>query len=125
MPRIFDFSIQLIWIKINFLLFFSFLGSVISYIAQDKNIKRELDEYSKRLSLFVEKLQADLAERNIYNNHRTVRGKSKTRKHLFNQIFNLISQLQLSFDEGVRSICSYKCYLISNRKESGSFSFYS
>ena len=76
LPRIFRF-LYLFDLDKNRIFFFFFLGSVISYIAQDKNIRRELDEYSKRLSLFVEKLQADLAERNSYNNHRTIKGKSK------------------------------------------------
>ncbi|CAF3454505.1 unnamed protein product [Rotaria sp. Silwood1] len=52
-------------------------GSVISYVTYDKNVKRELKEYSTRLHLLVDKLQADLGERNIHNNHRTVKGKSK------------------------------------------------
>ncbi|CAF4724242.1 unnamed protein product [Rotaria sp. Silwood2] len=55
-------------------------GSVISYVTYDKNVKRELKEYSTRLHLIVDKLQADLAERNIHNNHRTVKGKSKKLK---------------------------------------------
>jgi hypothetical protein len=53
------------------------LGSVISYVIHDTNVKRELKEYSTRLKAIVEKLQADLGERNTHNNHRTVRGKSK------------------------------------------------
>ncbi|CAF0918772.1 unnamed protein product [Rotaria sordida] len=53
-------------------------GSVISYVTYDKNIKRELTEYSARLHVLVDKLEADLAERNIHNNHRTVRGKITT-----------------------------------------------
>ena len=54
------------------------LGSVISStIQQDKVVKRELNEYSSRLTSLVERLQADLGERNTYNNHRTIRGKSK------------------------------------------------
>lgn len=54
------------------------VGSIISStIQQDKTIKRELDEYSSRLTALVERLQADLGERNTYNNHRTIRGKRK------------------------------------------------
>ncbi|CAF3295916.1 unnamed protein product [Rotaria socialis] len=52
-------------------------GSVVSYVTYDKNVKRELNEYSTRLSLLVDKLQADLAERNVQNSHYSLRGKSK------------------------------------------------
>jgi hypothetical protein len=57
--------------------FFFILGSVISFAALDKNVKIELKEYASRLTALVEKLQDDLGERNTYNNHRTIRGKSK------------------------------------------------
>ncbi|CAF1087379.1 unnamed protein product [Adineta steineri] len=53
-------------------------GAITSFVTYDTNVKRELKEYSLRLSLLVEKLQADLSERNIYNNHRTVRDKIAT-----------------------------------------------
>ncbi|CAF4525118.1 unnamed protein product, partial [Rotaria socialis] len=56
---------------------FFVLGSVVSYVTYDKNVKRELNEYSTRLSLLVDKLQADLAERNVQNSHYSLRGKSK------------------------------------------------
>jgi len=64
-------------------LFFFILGSTVSYASLDKNVKIELKEYSKRLASFVEKLQEDLGERNLLNNHRTIRGKSKKIKDCF------------------------------------------
>jgi len=51
------------------------LASTIVHLEKDKDIKRELEEYSTRLSLFIGQLQADLGERNRFNNHRTVKGK--------------------------------------------------
>ena len=59
-------------------MFFSkFLGSLVSFVVHDTNVRRELKEYSTRLQSIIDKLQADLAERNVYNNHRTIRGKSE------------------------------------------------
>ena len=58
--------------------FFLFvLGSLVSFVPYDANVKRELKEYATRLTLLVERLQEDLSERNTYNNHRSVRDKSK------------------------------------------------
>jgi hypothetical protein len=84
--------------KITLVFFFFILGSVISYIPHDKNVKRELKEYSTRLNLFVEKLQADLAERNTYNNHGTIRGKSKKRNKDFFIIKNDILFISFNYD---------------------------
>ena len=39
-------------------------GSVLSYVVHDKSIKKELHEYSKRLSLLIDNLQSDLSQRN-------------------------------------------------------------
>jgi hypothetical protein len=65
-------------------IYFFILGSIISYVAYDANIKRELKEYSARLKVLVDKLQADLAERNTYNNHQSIKGKSKRKKDFLN-----------------------------------------
>lgn len=65
--------IESLYIYISFV-----LGSVISYVTYDKNVNRQLKEYSARLSILIDKLEADLAERNAQNNHRSLRGKSKT-----------------------------------------------
>ena len=84
-----------LYISISFFVFI--LGSIISYVPYDKNVKRELKEYSTRLTLLVDKLQADLSERNTYNNHRSVREKSKRIKiaKIFNKKCHTIYQLQL------------------------------
>jgi hypothetical protein len=83
---------------------FFIIGSVISLAGLDKNVRTELKEYALRLGHLVDKLQDDLGERNTYNNHRTIRGKSRKDENTrFSYLkFHIIYQFPLLFDEAVR-----------------------
>ena len=50
-------------------------GSLMSYVVHDKNLKSELSEYSKRLTLLIDDLQADIAERHTDYDQLSLRSK--------------------------------------------------
>ena len=50
-------------------------GSLMSYVVHDKNLKSELSEYSKRLTLLIDELQADMAERHTDYDQLSLRSK--------------------------------------------------
>jgi hypothetical protein len=55
-------------VRILLLKYIFYLGSMISYVVHDKNIRSQLNEYSERLTLLVDNLQSDLSENNTYKN---------------------------------------------------------